>query len=1121
MAFLESNLPASLATLPGARPYRGALLAQEHIIAAFYRLTKLHRKLALICAEPGSGKSFALACITQEAHKNKIPLKNLIFSNTKALDALSLVREMRDKLPRTFTFLEGAVVTIDDMPALEEPQLNQFKQIVESILEMGVTLIITINPEAHTLVESLRPSWEITSKDLQRPQDEEVTLVKVRHIPQRLYTQGVALLERTFYESMLHQTQGNQDSISSSAYFSRTYLKNLAHMVKVSLRPSLAAEELRLRLAMILLGSGTLVDLERVLGSVDYELFSQLDETSPFFGVTCVRKAFSVAGFAIHNLVPQVGVALMKTVQSEPELTARCAMHLLGRHKVMRAAAICNLNSYDARIQAVIRQHAAELACAGYIVLLQPLVLTRTKKSTCIQKEEITPAVLSEAPAPEAFYTQMWHEMTAPYKTVIQARYVWDEAKREFLSGMAKDCPVQKSHVELLACAAHLRDVLAGKLEVEGVLTQESSSVPPFVDDTLDFMGDNNDMMLELGQAFVLNAEICRNLLQGKFLSAYQLLQRMPFLPADDATLAARLCSVQLSALEMVLGVTAPQREEQTDSKPDKTQGSQISLHTLEDEINQNILMQYAESFSEIVQLMCGQTSELHLAKSLVNTANARGDRAIEAYLLGGLALEDFANKAYRRSFVRAQRTLDFAHELNLTYIADIAQMIMMGTSYLLGDPCHIEDMKFTDEVIKELTELFCQSIHGLTQTKKASALLDLPYKKLNSKKTRQVIEYAWIATFLSSYFGSTSTCFFSALPPEWQTNAAKVVGLSASAFEGVRHACIPAQKQKKTTDKTRKTAAKSSTVRSMAEPPSEIAFLKELKEVGFVGQNKRVRVSLLGKFRIEVDGELLEPVVYNRRRSKEVLSILAFTQGHKINKRKMVEMLWGDCDLFGGSKKLYEAIACTRRVLRSKELGYEPILSERNGGFVSSDSDYVAYDIDDFKRLCMVILMNEGEHEKTLQLVLMANKMYESGLGYKPLEPTGEIEAAINELEKLYVDINVCASKAALLVNKALLASQFARIAQRCDDMREDCMTALIEALLALDCKKELLHEYSLYRARLKTALGILPPQNLQELVVGVIKEFCKSNCVGSFEKTQKTPCRFSDWANVDCAMR
>ncbi|HEX2914676.1 MAG TPA: tetratricopeptide repeat protein [Chloroflexia bacterium] len=76
------------------------------------------------------------------------------------------------------------------------------------------------------------------------------------------------------------------------------------------------------------------------------------------------------------------------------------------------------------------------------------------------------------------------------------------------------------------------------------------------------------------------------------------------------------------------------------------------------------------------------------------------------------------------------------------------------------------------------------------------------------------------------------------------------------------------------------------------------------------------LRIFLLGTFRVELDGKLIDEKAWPRRKVKSLLKLLALQPGYRLHKEQALELLWPDQELSAASGNLYRNLHLLRQVL-------------------------------------------------------------------------------------------------------------------------------------------------------------------------------------------------------------
>ena len=107
-----------------------------------------------------------------------------------------------------------------------------------------------------------------------------------------------------------------------------------------------------------------------------------------------------------------------------------------------------------------------------------------------------------------------------------------------------------------------------------------------------------------------------------------------------------------------------------------------------------------------------------------------------------------------------------------------------------------------------------------------------------------------------------------------------------------------------------------------------------------------RVRVELLGAFRVRIGGKEFADSVWPSRRSAELVQLLALSERHSLHREQVIEALWPHLELEAGAANLRKAAYHARQAL-----GAEDAVVLGGGRVALFPSDEVETDVERFER--------------------------------------------------------------------------------------------------------------------------------------------------------------------------
>jgi TolB-like protein/DNA-binding SARP family transcriptional activator/Tfp pilus assembly protein PilF len=147
-------------------------------------------------------------------------------------------------------------------------------------------------------------------------------------------------------------------------------------------------------------------------------------------------------------------------------------------------------------------------------------------------------------------------------------------------------------------------------------------------------------------------------------------------------------------------------------------------------------------------------------------------------------------------------------------------------------------------------------------------------------------------------------------------------------------------------------------------------------------------RISLLGKFEVEVRGVAIPSATWRKKRAVDVLTALALAPGHALHREELIDRFWAEKDLEAGANNLHRALYEVRRAA-----GIDIAMLDRG---VARLADNVWIDVDAFERAAAS--SEPGELAQAIEL-------YRGGL--LPDDPYSDALAARREaLRQRFADV-------------------------------------------------------------------------------------------------------------------
>ena len=445
----------------------------------------------------------------------------------------------------------------------------------------------------------------------------------------------------------------------------------------------------------------------------------------------------------------------------------------------------------------------------------------------------------------------------------------------------------------------------------------------------------------------------------------------------------------------------------------------------------------------------------LYDTEQLISQAEQQGNRMIQvpALLIG--ALLSLRSRAYPKAQLQARRAVLLSREWDSLYVAQVGKIIEDIAGFFLG-------VKPTEKSLEAITH---PSLKAACRT-----IYKALFKSVNGHAPvwLDTVEYGvpenamWLMRALLSDESEFQQCLEQEMPEEWlhylRSNEGKRDVTKWRAF-----------KQGAGDSRTENSVVKSSRV--------------EKKQNAHPG----VYIALLGRFSLSVQGEEIAGRKIAYRSAKALLVYLALAHNHMSFRSQIAQQIWPEADQAHWQERLYQATRVIRKEVQEIKKGCEPLEASRIERTLGFNPQQVTVDIDIFTRLAKSVASSNSD-EDIVHLAKQAEELYQGDL-YLPEDECFRFADPIRvALRDQYIDTMVTASAAALRITHYTLAVHFAELAYLVDDMREDTLMALIQALRKCGRAQDAQHYYDLYVQKYVMKRRKMPSKQLR-MIAGAEK--------------------------------
>ena len=318
-------------------------------------------RILALCVEPGMGVEEMVVSIValhaQQGHRvYRHDLLALSPSDASSLMVRVCREATRSKSP--------AFVAFENVPPSDEGGVRRQARAVRRLIESGISCVLTLAPEARQLLEPLPECLVLGSRDLLARRVMGAERGEAAY-PIRRLTHGIPTLVRGLLSARL--AEGRVVDLPAS------YTDAFRALVDGCLRLTLSDEELRLRYALLLLGQGTLHDLEVALGPVPSELVGMVADNVALLEFSSDLTRFSALRGHSLRVLASLRPELSSMAGLFPDVLVGVVRALTERGDYARAAAICDFSrSLDWREVAL--GHGAGFLEAGCTNLMRDVL---------------------------------------------------------------------------------------------------------------------------------------------------------------------------------------------------------------------------------------------------------------------------------------------------------------------------------------------------------------------------------------------------------------------------------------------------------------------------------------------------------------------------------------------------------------------------------------------------------------------------------------------------------------------------------------------------------------------------------------------------------------------------
>ena len=445
----------------------------------------------------------------------------------------------------------------------------------------------------------------------------------------------------------------------------------------------------------------------------------------------------------------------------------------------------------------------------------------------------------------------------------------------------------------------------------------------------------------------------------------------------------------------------------------------------------------------------------LYDTEQLISQAESRGNRMIQVPALFMGALLSLRSRAYPKAQLQARRAMLLSREWDSIYVTQVGKILEDIAEFFLGV---IPTEKNLEAITHPSLKAACRTIYkALFKSVKGHSPVWLDEVEYGVPENAM-----WLMRALLSDESEFQQCLEQEMPEEWlhylRSNEGKRDVTKWRAFRQVS-----------------------------GDPRTENSVIKSSRVEKKQNAHPGVYIALLGRFSLSVQGEEIAGRKIAYRSAKALLVYLALAHNHMSFRSQIAQQIWPEADQAHWQERLYQATRVIRKEVQEIKKGCEPLEASRIERTLGFNPQQVTVDIDIFTRLAKSVASSNSD-EDIVHLAKQAEELYQGDL-YLPEDECFRFADPIRvALRDQYIDTMVTASAAALRITHYTLAVHFAELAYLVDDMREDTLMALIQALRKCGRAQDAQQYYDLYVQKYVTKRRKMPSKQLR-MIAGAEK--------------------------------
>lgn len=600
--------------------------------------------LVFICAPARMGKTMAVEREMAVARRHGVAPQVVELAGKGPEQVRRRLLSLQRRLEAGVRPGRGAMVVIEDVPTGDDRDVARTVASIAQIAAMGADTIVTLDVDGEVIAEQFAQAARLTTRDLL------VTARECGGWSVAFETFGTGEVVRVSHGipalvDALRPSGQRFDPIAACG--SGRFVREVAREAMGQLAGPMMEEERLLRMAMVLLGTGSFTDLERLGLRTDPLLLSDMQAYAPFFGISPDTSRFSCVASS-HDAYD----GAFARIQADQPGLVRKALALLSereRHERMgRIAAMLGDGLYRSEL---VMGHPIELVDAGQLALVSDVVRSWTAAS---------------ADGPQAGREGSYG--------ILVSRIALEclEGRASRLPRLCQELPPAGTQDERAMRMRVGLMVYSRRLRVGLPSSWPDDAASALAREALAAVEEGADHLAESFAAHVTSREL---LLEARPHEAFRVLVTCGA-NADGTTLSSSLLVEDLELARMLVGDPRTPLDERASRQAD----SFCERSGLRD------LLVMRRGVGGMLAAVEGGADEWPGLDALLAREARRGDDLSRAWTLVAAAMGDVRRGAGKRGLIRARQAGVLARSAGATRCAQYAGLLALAATMRLGE---------------------------------------------------------------------------------------------------------------------------------------------------------------------------------------------------------------------------------------------------------------------------------------------------------------------------------------------------------------------------------------------------------------------------------------------------